>query len=156
MAGQFCPAMRRNSSTVGWEVRYSERRKFSRLCLSPPDSRLNLPITPLASDPWLACSLRACWMSLVRPGRQARDLRNTTGEYRHAARGRSSAARRPLAGRVLHGALGRELNDQPGFDLRRATLHLIRLELPLPQRVLDGGSLIGSRADGVHVFHAAV
>src|SRR5262245_57447599 len=47
--------------------RYSDRRKLNNACWSCSDSRLNLLITPLASEPWLACCLMACWMSLVRP-----------------------------------------------------------------------------------------
>src|SRR5262245_47873715 len=49
------------------EARYRDRRKLNKFCLSCSPSMLNLPITPLASEPWLACSLMACSMSLVRP-----------------------------------------------------------------------------------------
>src|SRR5215510_14807305 len=47
--------------------RYRDRRKLNNACWSCSDSMLNLLITPLASEPWLACSLMACWMSSVRP-----------------------------------------------------------------------------------------
>src|SRR5262245_31754742 len=53
--------------------RYSERRKFSRACLSPSSSRLYLSITALASDgpnlelPPLLCAWIASWRSSVRP-----------------------------------------------------------------------------------------
>jgi hypothetical protein len=74
---------------------------------------------------------------------------------RSAQATRRSGRRRPI-GHVPDGSLRRELDNQAGLDVGRATVHLARPELPLAQRGLDAGSLVRSGVDGMHVLHGPV